>query len=112
MNIKPTINYDDFQKLDIRIGTVISAEKIPDTDKLIKLEFDFGEETRQIVSGIAETFSDPSVLVGKQMPVLVNLEPRKLRGVESQGMILALEDAGEIVLLTPEKKVESGVEVG
>jgi methionine--tRNA ligase beta chain len=74
------INYEDFAKLEIKIGKVISAEKIPEGGKLLKLVVDFGNETKQIMSGIAEHYTDPSVLVGKEMPFVTNLEPRKLRG--------------------------------
>ena len=74
------ISIDDFKKLEIKIGKVISAEKIPEGDKLLKLVFDFGGEKRQIMAGIAKIFDDPSVLVGKEMPVLTNLETRMLRG--------------------------------
>lgn len=105
------INIDDFAKLEIKIGTVVSAEKIPEADKLIKLIFDFGDEQRQIMSGIAEFFPEPSVLVGRQMPVLVNLEPRKLRGYESQGMIMAIDAGDGIVLLKPETDVPAGSKV-
>ena len=103
-----TINYEDFSKLDIRIGKIISAEKILDADKLLKLIIDIGGEERQVVAGIAEVFEDPEVLVGKKTPVLVNLEPRKLRGFESQGMILATSVDGKPVLLRPEEEVPPG----
>lgn len=98
---------DDFAKLVIRIGTVLSAVKIEDADKLLKLEFDFGDEKRQVVSGIAESY-EPDDLVGKQIPVIFNLEPRAIRGVESQGMILAATDEGKPVVLTVDKKVPAG----
>ena len=84
----PEIPYEDFAKLDIRIGTVIAAELVPDTDKLIKCSFDFGAlGTRTIVSGSAE-WKKPEELVGRQLPYIVNLAPRTLRGIESQGMLL------------------------
>ncbi len=102
------INIDDFAKLEIKIGKVISAEKIPEGDKLLKLVVDFGSEQRQIMSGIAEYYPDPSVLFGKQMPFIINLEPRKLRGYESQGMILAASGDGRPVLLHPEIEVPPG----
>lgn len=86
---KPEIQYDDFAKLDIRVGTVKAAEAIPDADKLIKCTIDFGDfGERTIVSGIKE-WKTPEELVGKQLPYIVNLAPRMLRGVESQGMLLA-----------------------
>ncbi len=103
------INFEDFTKLDIRIGTITSAEKVPEADRLLKLMVDLGEEAeRQIVSGIAEHFPEPEVLVGKQVPVLMNLEPRTIRGVESQGMILYVVGEDTLTTLSPEEKVESG----
>ncbi|HEV7702478.1 MAG TPA: hypothetical protein VGO63_03515 [Candidatus Paceibacterota bacterium] len=106
---KIMINIGDFAKLEIKIGTVVSAEKIPEGDKLLKLVFDIGgNEHRQVMSGIAEFFPDPSSLIGKQMPLVLNLEPRKLRGYESQGMILAADVGGKAVLLQPETEVLSG----
>lgn len=105
------IGIDDFAKLEIKIGKVVSAEKIPEADKLLRLVFDFGEEQRQVMSGIAEFFPDPSVLIGRQIPVLVNLEPRKLRGYESQGMIMAIDTGDGIALLGPDKEVPAGSKV-
>jgi methionine--tRNA ligase beta chain len=101
------IIFDDFKKLDIRIGKILSAEKIKGTDKLMKLEVDFGAEKRQLVAGIAEFFT-PYHLIGKEIPVLMNLEPRSIRGMESQGMILAIDVDGKPVLLHPEKNVPPG----
>ena len=103
------ISFGDFKKLDIRIGKVISAEKVPDTDKLVKLVFDMGnDEKRQVIAGIAEFIADPEDLVGKEMPVLVNLESRTLRGHDSDGMILAVDVDGRPVLLRPEEEVPPG----
>lgn len=99
---------DDFQKLEIKIGKIVSAEKIPEGDKLLKLVVDFGSETRQVMSGIAEHFPDPSVLIGKAMPVLVNIESRKLRGYDSEGMIMAITALDRVVLLQPETEVPPG----
>lgn len=102
------ITYDDFAKLDIRVGTVLEAEMVPETDKLIKCTIDFGEfGTRTIVSGIAQ-WKKPEDIVGKQLPYIVNLAPRMLRGVESQGMLLALSDGEGLALLQPERIVEKG----
>ena len=106
------ITIDDFTKLDIRIGKVLSAERVPEADKLLKLVFDFGEEQRQIMAGIAEHIEDPETLVGKEMPVVVNLEPRKLRGYESQGMILVAKDAERLSLLHPAQEVAPGSIIG
>ena len=107
-----TISYDDFAKLDIRIGTVVAAELVPETDKLIKGTIDFGEMgTRTIVSGIA-LFRNPEELVGKQLPYIVNLAPRILRGVESQGMLLAASPGGEgLALLIPDNPVPNGTKL-
>lgn len=102
------VSFNDFKKLEIKIGKVISAEKIDGADKLVKMVFDFGIEQRQIVAGIAEYFSDVSVLIGKEMPVLTNLEPKNLKGHESNGMILAADDSGKPVLLNPEREVPPG----
>jgi methionine--tRNA ligase beta chain len=105
-----TATFEDFSKLQIRIGLVIEAERIEGTDKLLKLQVDFGNEKRQIVSGIAE-FYKPGQLINKEFPFVVNLEPRTIRGVESQGMILAIGTKDKIVLLKPQKKVPPGVGV-
>jgi methionine--tRNA ligase beta chain len=101
------ITFDDFRKLDIRIGKIFSAEKVEGTDKLMRLEIVFGSEKRQLVAGIAGFF-EPDHLIGKEIPVLLNLESRKIRGVESQGMILAIDVDGKPVLLHPEKEVPPG----
>ena len=101
------ITYDDFMKLDIRIGTVKTAEKVQGADKLIRLEIDLGGETRQVVAGMALTYT-PEDFIGKQVPILVNLEPRKLRGIESQGMILAADVGGKPIMLIPEREVPPG----
>jgi len=103
----PMITYDDFRKLDIRIGTIVSAERVQGTDKLLRLEVDFGTEKRQIIAGIAETYQ-PEHLVGKEIPVLLNLEPRRIRGIESQGMILAADSDGAPILLHPDRQVPPG----
>ena len=101
------ITFDDFKKLDIRVGKILSGEKVSGTDKLMKLEVDFGAEKRQLVAGIAEFF-EPDNLIGKEIPVLLNLESRSIRGIESQGMILAIDVNGKPVLLHPEKEVPPG----
>lgn len=102
------ISYNDFAKLDIRIGTVLAAERVPETDKLIKCTVDFGEfGERTIVSGIAE-WKTPEALVGRQLPYIVNLAPRVLKGIESQGMLLAASDENGVALLHPERNVAPG----
>ncbi len=100
---KPEIEYDDFAKLDLRIGTILEAQKVPKADKLLQFKVDTGLDVRTIVSGVAQFFA-PEDLIGKQVPVLVNLKPRKIRGVESQGMILFPEDPeGNLKLMSPEE---------
>ena len=109
---KEVVSFDDFGKMDIRVVTIKEAEKIAKTKKLLKLTIDTGIDTRTIVSGIAEYYT-PEELVGRQVLVLVNLEPRELKGVLSQGMILMGQDAtGKLVLLSPTDKVGSGPIVG
>jgi len=101
------IPFEDFKKLDIRVGKVISAEKVQGADKLVKLVFDMGDEERQVVAGIAEHY-EPEELIGKQMPVLTNLEPRELKGEMSNGMILAADADGKPVILGPAEEVPPG----
>jgi methionyl-tRNA synthetase len=110
-NRKPEIQYDDFAKLDLKAGTIITCEKVEKADKLLKLEVDLGSEKRTIVSGIAQHYK-PEEMVGKQVIVVANLAPRKMRGIESQGMILTAEDKnGKLYLLKPENNVEPGSSV-
>ncbi|GFE02385.1 methionine--tRNA ligase [Tenacibaculum mesophilum] len=105
---KETIQFDDFTKMDIRIGTIVAAEKVAKTKKLLKLTVDVGIDTRTIVSGIAESFK-PEDIVGQQVSVLCNLAPRKLRGVESQGMILMTDTPdGKLAFVQPSEKVNNG----
>ena len=109
---KEIINYDDFAKLDIALGVITAVEIVEDADKLLKLSVDIGEETpRQIISGIREFFEDPQSLVGKQCPFLVNLQPRVIRGLESQGMILAAERDGVFALLNPHNGLPPGTRI-
>lgn len=105
-----TINFEEFKKVEIRIGKVTACEKVVDADKLLKLQVDFGEFQRQIVSGIAESFT-PEELVGKSLPFIVNLEYRKIRGEESQGMLMAIDAEDKTVLLEPSAEVSAGTEV-
>lgn len=105
---KAEISFDDFSKMDIRIGKVLTAERVEKSKKLLKLQVDTGIDTRTVMSGIAEHFS-PEEMVGKQVTILVNLAPRKIMGVESQGMILMAEDKnGDLKLLAPDKEVSPG----
>lgn len=108
---KSEITYDDFAKLDLRIATIIAAEKVEKADKLLKLQVDLGFEQRTIVSGIAQHFA-PETLVGKQVVVVANLAPRKMRGIESQGMILLAEDGqGKLHFINPEGIIDAGATV-
>lgn len=108
---KSNVVFDDFMKMDIRVGTILEAELVPKTSKLMKLLVDTGIDKRTVVSGIAEHFK-PEEVVGQQVSILVNLEPRKLRGIESQGMILMAEDAdGKLVFVQPSAPVKPGSEV-
>ena len=126
------ITYEEFKKMDIRVGTIKEVEPVPETDKLLKCQIDFGEveevkevdeegnvtdvktekKLRQIISGIHEYYPDPSVLIGKQVLYIVNLEPRKIKGFESNGMLMAVDgDDGRPVFLTPEVPVNTGSKV-
>jgi len=107
-NLKPEIVFDDFAKIDLKVGTIISAEKVEKADKLLKLEIDLGFEKRIILSGIAQHFS-PEEITGKQVVVVANLAPRKMRGIESNGMILMAEDKeGKLHFVKPENVIGNG----
>lgn len=109
--VKDEIVYDDFSKLDLRVGTITAAEKVEKADKLLKIEVDLGFESRTIVSGIAQHFK-PEDITGKQVVVVVNLAPRKMRGIESNGMILTAENStGELIFVSPESGAENGAGV-
>ena len=101
------VSFEEFRKLDIRIGRVLEAGKVKGADRLILLKIDFGDCRRQVVAGMAE-FLEPEHFEGKEIPILLNLETKKFRGVESQGMVLAAEADGRPVLLHPEKDVPPG----
>jgi methionine--tRNA ligase beta chain len=104
------ISFDEFKKLDLRVAKVIRAEKIEGSRNLLKLEIDLGSEKRQIVAGISQ-FYKPVDLIGKEIVVVANLEPKKLMGIESQGMLLAADVDGEPIILIPEKEVPPGTVV-
>lgn len=109
---KEQISYDVFAQLDIALGVIIAIEEVEGADKLLKLTVDVGEEQpRQIMSGIKEYFDDIQVLVGKQCPFLINLEPRVIRGFESQGMILAASHEEVLALLHPDNKLPAGTRI-
>ncbi|MFA7192195.1 MAG: hypothetical protein WC089_02775 [Candidatus Paceibacterota bacterium] len=120
------ITYDEFKKMDIRFGTIREVEPVPDTDKLLRCQIDFGEtvevgegeekttepKLRQIVSGIREFYPDYEKLIGKQILYIVNLEPRKIKGFESQGMLMAVDGRdGAPVFITPEVEVDNGSKI-
>ena len=110
--VKSNISYEDFEKLDIRIGTVLACQKVPKADKLLQFKIDDGLGGRTIVSGIAQYYPEPEKLIGQQVCFIANLEPRKLKGIVSEGMLLSAEDAdGSISLIQPQKKVVNGAEV-
>ncbi|MDP3735674.1 MAG: hypothetical protein Q8R39_04610 [bacterium] len=105
------VSFDDFQKLDVRIGTIVSAERVVGSDKLLKLTVDIGESSPcQIIAGIA-AFVRPEALVGAQCPFVANLEPRMIRGLESQGMLLAIDAEEGFALLHPSRAVATGSRV-
>jgi len=109
--VKENIQFDDFMKMDIRVGTILEAEKVAKTKKLLKLTVDTGIDKRTVVSGIAEFFK-PEEIIGKQVSILVNLAPRKIKGIESQGMILMAEDVnGELAFVMPGKEIQPGSEI-
>ena len=105
------IGIEDFQKLDIRIGTITNAERLEESKKLVKLAVDFGDESRTILAGIGKTIEDVETLKGKQAPFLINLEPKELAGVMSEGMILAATNEDSPVLLTPVTEVDPGSKI-
>jgi len=106
--MKPVIEYDDFSKIDIRIGTILEAEKVAKTKKLLKLKIDTGIDVRTVVSGIAEFF-EPADIIGKKVNILVNLAPKNLKGIESQGMILMAEDEkGKLFFVSPDDGCSNG----
>ena len=110
--MKEQISFDDFTKIDLRTATILEAEKVEKADKLLKLKVDTGVDVRTVVSGIAESFS-PEEIIGKQVMILLNLAPRKIRGIESQGMLLlTTKPDGKLSFVTPDEKVENGTEIG
>jgi len=104
------INFDDFQRIDLRVAKVIAAEKIEDSEKLLKLEIDLGKEKRQLVAGIGQFYS-PEELMRREIVVVANLEWKKIKGVESQGMLIAADIGGKPVLLKPDEEVPPGTKI-
>jgi methionyl-tRNA synthetase C-terminal region/beta chain len=113
MELKPEIKYDDFEKLDIRVGTITKCEKQENAERLLIFQVDFGEFTRQIVSSIAMYYK-PEELVGKQVCAIVNFKPRLIRGIESNGMLLCAENEEDTMLslVTTMAKIKDGLFVG
>jgi methionyl-tRNA synthetase len=107
---KPRISIDEFSKIEVKVGTVRSAERVPLTDKLLRLMVDFNEETgpRQIISGIVAYAPEPQSLVGRQLAFVTNLAPRTIRGLESNGMLFAVGSGETFAFLTPDREVPSG----
>lgn len=107
---KPRISIDEFAKIEVRVGTVQSAERVPETDKLLRLTVDFSEEAgpRQIISGIAAYVSEPAALVGRQLAFVTNLAPRTIKGLESDGMLFAVGEGEGFAFLTPDRVVPPG----
>ncbi len=110
MTLVETISLETFKKVDIRVGEIMRAQKVVNADKLLQLNVLFGEEERQIVSGIAQYFPEPEALVGKRCAFVYNLEPRTIRGIESQGMILASAEDSHLFLI--ESQAPSGTKIG
>jgi methionine--tRNA ligase beta chain len=106
----PMISIDDFRKVELKIATVKAAEPHPNADRLMVLQVDLGDEQRQICAGIRGHYA-PEDLIGKQIVIVANLETAKLRGMESQGMLLAASDEGRVIVLMPEKSVQAGAKV-
>lgn len=102
-----TINFEEFKKIELRVGRILTAESIPESEKLVKLTVLLGEERRQIIAGIKKSYS-PETLQGKEIVVVANLAPRTMLGYESNGMLLATRDGDAIVLLSPERDVPEG----
>lgn len=106
----PRISLEEFSKIEVKVGTVKTAERVPDTDKLLRLIVDFGEEAgpRQIVSGIAAYVSEPESLIGRQLSFVTNLEPRMIKGLESNGMLFAVGSGDTFAFLTPDRAIPPG----
>jgi methionyl-tRNA synthetase len=106
------ITIEEFQKIELRVATILSAERVPGTEKLLKLQIDLGSERRQLVAGIAKHYT-PEELIGKQIVVVTNLQPAVIRGIESQGMLLAAstDDSSQLALVTLQRPVPNGCRV-
>lgn len=112
METKKMINFKDFEKIDLRVGKILKVENHPNADKLYKMQVDFGAERRQVLAGIKQWYK-PAELVGKSAVFIVNLEPRKIRGEESQAMILAAESGKDVAFISPtSKNIKPGSKIG
>lgn len=105
------ISYDQFSALDIRLGRITAVERVPETDKLLQFTIDFGDHQRTIIGGWAVSYPDPTLLVNTQVPVLVNLEPRTIRGITSEGMILSVVEENQPIALHPDREVTLGAPI-
>jgi methionyl-tRNA synthetase len=107
---KPRITHEEFSKIEVKVGTVRSAERVPETDKLLRLMVDFSEESgpRQIISGIAAYVPEPESLIGRQLSFVTNLEPRTIRGLESNGMLFAVGEGESFAFLVPDRDIPPG----
>lgn len=110
MEIKDIINFEEFEKIDLRIGRIIEAERMEGSDKIIRTLIDLGEEKRQVLAGIGKYYA-PEDLINKDVVVVVNLLPRKIMNLESQGMILAVKDEENLSFLTTDKKIKNGSKI-
>lgn len=110
MNDQNLLSFDEFMKIDLRVAVIRSAERVPGTDKLLRMEVDLGEETRQLVAGIATAYEADS-LIGKRIIVVCNLQPARIRGVESRGMLLAADLGGRPIVATFEEEIPPGTRV-
>lgn len=112
--IKPTVTVDQLERLDIRVGTIVAVDEVADSNKLMRLRVDFGDHTRSILAGIKQERADPQEIVGKQALFVINLEPRKMAGELSEGMLfdIGYPDGVTPVLATPEKPVPNGARAG
>jgi methionyl-tRNA synthetase len=104
------VTFDEFKKMDLRVGEILKAEKVPGTDKLLKIEVNIGTETRTMVAGVGDTYS-PEELVGKKLVVIINLKPAVIRGIESQAMLLAAEVGGKAIIPFFDREVSAGAKV-
>lgn len=110
MEIKELINIEDFSKADLRVGKIVEAERVEGSDKLLELQLDLGEEKRQILAGIGKEYS-PEALIGRSVVAIINLEPRMMMGLESQGMVLAVKDNDKLSVLSPDKEISPGSKI-